>query len=143
MNEALRLPRRLAPVWWVLIEVPVIVGQWLEQREGLESDYHRAVLLCLTPSWAELHKKDKKRKVFQILQAVGLTYTDMGSDVYLCLYYASPRHAKAPKQMGRKRMGVLSRKLAELGCVAVPMAIVLCEFTYFTGTPAAAAYTAR
>ena len=54
-----------------------------------------------------------------------------------------PRHAKAPKQMGRKRMGVLSRKLAELGCVAVPMAIVLCEFTYFTGTPAAAAYTAR
>ena len=47
------------------------------------------------------------------------------------------------EELGRKRMGVLSRKFAELGCVAVPNAIVLCEFTYFTGTPAAAAYTAR
>ena len=47
------------------------------------------MLLGLTPSWAQLHKKGKKHKVFQILQAVGLTYTDMGSDVYMCIYYAS------------------------------------------------------
>ena len=73
----------------ILIDVRPSVRAWFEQRAELTPNDERSAMLHFARSWVHLHKKNKKHKVIQILQAVGLTYTDMGSDVYLCLYYAS------------------------------------------------------
>ena len=72
-----------------LIDVRGSVRAWLEQHAELTPEDQLSAMLHFTTSWVQLHKKEKKHKVFQILQAVGLTYTDMGSDVYMCIYYAS------------------------------------------------------
>ena len=72
-----------------LIGVRGSVRAWLEQHAELTPEDQLSAMLHFTTSWVQLHKKEKKHKVFQILQAVGLTYTDMGSDVYMCIYYTS------------------------------------------------------
>ena len=104
MRQAVADLEKLIAAIPILIDVRPSVRAWFEQRAELTPNDERSAMLHFARSWVHLHKKNKKHKVIQILQAVGLTYTDMGSDVYLCL--------------------VLSRKFAELGCVAVPMAIV-------------------